>query len=157
MGKISLLVYEQECMGCHACEIACKQEHQLDVGLLFIKVIERSPVYIPIYCHHCSDPPCMDACPMEAISQNEMGIVRVDGELCDGCKTCVEACPYGAIQFDDDRQVALMCDLCYERLENRMEPACSAVCPTRCILWGDEETIARQTDQRRLFWQEKSA
>ena len=154
MRKVSLLVYQQDCMGCHACEVACKQEHGLDVGPRLVKVIERAPVFIPIYCHHCAKPPCRDACPEEALSKNEMGIVRVDEELCIGCKACIEACPFGAMQFNVETEVALKCDLCYERLENQKAPACSLVCPTRCILWGDMETISQQIEERRLFEQE---
>ena len=87
---------------------------------------------------------------MEAISRNEWGIVRVDEELCIGCKACVEACPFGAMQFDGEKEVALMCDLCYERLQNNEEPACSLVCPTRCILWGDMKAISEKMERRLL-------
>ena len=151
MGKVSLMVFQKDCMGCHACEVACKQEHGLGVGPRFIKVIERAPsYYIPIYCHHCAKPPCKDSCPVDAISRNEWGIVRVDEELCIGCKACVEACPFGAMQFDEEQEVAMMCDLCYERLKNDEEPACSMVCPTRCILWGDMKAISEKMEQRLL-------
>ena len=150
MGEVSLMVFQKDCMGCHACEVACKQEHGLGVGPRFIKVIERAPSYIPIYCHHCAKPPCKDSCPVEAISRNEWGIVRVDEELCIGCKACVEACPFGAMQFDEEKEVALMCDLCYERLRNNEEPACSMACPTRCILWGDMKAISEEMEQRLL-------
>jgi Fe-S-cluster-containing dehydrogenase component len=150
MREVSLMVLQKDCMGCHACEVACKQEHGLDVGPRFIKVIERAPSYIPIYCHHCARPPCKDSCPMEAISRNEWGIVHVDEELCIGCKACVEACPFGAMQFDEEKEVALMCDLCYERLRNNEEPACSKACPTRCILWGDMKAISEKVEQRLL-------
>ena len=148
MGKVSLMVLQKDCVGCHACEIACKQEHGLGVGPRFIKVIERSPAYIPIYCHHCARPPCKDSCPADAISRNEWSIVCVDAELCIGCKACVEACPFGAMQFDEETDVAMMCDLCYERLEGGEEPACSTVCPTRCILWGDMKAISQEMERR---------
>jgi Fe-S-cluster-containing dehydrogenase component len=153
MGKVSLIIFQEDCMGCHACEVACKQEHGLDEGARLIKVLERSPVFIPIYCHHCSKPPCRDSCPVEAIVRDERGIVRVDEELCIGCMACVEACPFGAMQFDEEREVALKCDLCYERLDNGEGPACSLACPTRCIVWGDTETIYRNME-RRLLQQE---
>ena len=150
MGKVSLLVFQQDCVGCHTCEVACKQEHGLGVGPRFMKVIERSPSFIPVYCHHCAKPPCKDACPEGAISRNEWGIVRVNAELCIGCLACIEACPFGAMQFDEERAVAMMCDLCYERLREGKEPACSTVCPTRCILWGDMKAISEQMEQRLL-------
>lgn len=150
MGRASLMVFQKDCMGCHACEVACKQEHGLDVGPRFIKVIERAPSYLPIYCHHCARPPCSDACPVEAVWKDERGIVRVDAELCIGCKECVEACPFGAMQFDEHTEVAMMCDLCRERLERDEKPACTEVCPTRCILWGDVKAISGAMERRLL-------
>ena len=151
MRKVTLMVFQKDCMGCHACEVACKQEHGLDIGPRFIKVIERGHAHIPIYCHHCARPPCGEACPEEAISRNEWGIVQVDDELCIGCKACVEACSFGAMQYDEQREGALMCDLCQDRLKNDEAPACSLVCPTGCILWGDMRAISEEIDQRRLL------
>ena len=150
MGKVSLMVFQKDCMGCHACEVACKQEHGLGVGPRLIKVIDRAPSYIPIYCHHCAKPPCKDSCPVDAISRDERGIVLIDKDLCIGCKACVEACPFGGMQFDEEQEVALMCDLCYERLKNNEEPACSMACPTRCILWGDMKAISQEMERRLL-------
>ncbi len=150
MRKVTLMVFQKDCVGCHACEVACKQEHGLHTGPRFIKVIERGDSNLPVYCHHCVRPPCRDACPEEAIWKNEWGIVQVNHELCIGCMACVEACPFGAMQFDEERGAALMCDLCYERLKNDEPPACSLACPTRCILWGDMKTISEEMDRRLL-------
>jgi len=73
-------------MGCHACEVACKQEHGLHVGPRVIKVIERAPYFKPLFCHHCEDAPCALACPQEAITKDpKTGVVLVDGEKCNGC------------------------------------------------------------------------
>ena len=150
MRKVSMMVLQRECMGCHACEVACKQEHGLGVGPRVIKVIERAPIYLPIYCRHCARPPCGDSCPEGAITRNERGIVLVDNDLCIGCKACIEACPFGAMQFDEEREVAMLCDLCYERLQNNQEPACSLACPTQCILWGDMDAISQEIERRLL-------
>ncbi|NVM25513.1 MAG: 4Fe-4S dicluster domain-containing protein [Desulfobacterales bacterium] len=150
MEKVSLIVFQKDCMGCHACEVACKQEHELDVGPRFIKVIERAPSYIPIYCHHCARPPCKDACPEDAIFRDETGIVHIKEDLCIGCKACIEACPFGAMQFDEEREVAVKCDLCYERLKMNEEPACSTACPTQCILWGNMNKVSEEIEERLL-------
>ena len=148
MEKVSLIFFKSDCIGCHSCEIACKQEHGLGVGPRLVKVIEKAPDFIPVYCHHCADAPCKNACPVEAISRNEQGIVLIDDGLCIGCKACVEACPFGAMQFDEEREIAVKCDLCIERLKNNELPACVLVCPTNCILYGDMREIQEKIEQR---------
>lgn len=150
MGKISLTVFHEDCMGCHACEVACKQEHGPGTGARLIKVLERSPSFIPIYCHHCARPPCQEACPVQAIYRNERGIVLIDAGRCIGCKDCVEACPFAAMQFNDENEVAAKCDLCLARLDRSAEPACSRACPTRCIFWGDTASLTEALEGRVL-------
>jgi len=145
MGKIALHFFEEDCNGCHACEVACKQEHGLGVGPRLVRVIEKSPRFIPIYCHHCARPPCGDACPVEAITRNERGIVLINKEICIGCRECVEACPFGAMQYDDDQEYAVKCDLCHERIEAGEAPACSLACPAHCIAWGDAKGFSKAT------------
>jgi Fe-S-cluster-containing dehydrogenase component len=135
--KVSFMFFKKDSMGCHACEVACKQEHGLGVGPRFVRVVEKAPDFVPIYCHHCANPPCGEACPVDAISRNDQGLVLIDYDACIGCKACVEACPFGAMQFDEDGDVAVKCDLCVERLNDAEGPACAAVCPTGCIFWGD--------------------
>jgi len=142
MEKISWVIRKKDCMGCHACEVACKQEHGLGVGPRLIQVREESPDFIPIYCHHCARPPCRDACPVEAITRNDQGIVLIDEAVCIGCRDCVEACPFGAMQFEDNREIAIKCDLCIHRLAENKKPACMSVCPTGCISLGGQKSIA---------------
>jgi len=74
---------------------------------------------------------------VEAISRTEQGVVLIDEALCIGCKACVEACPFGAMQFDEDRELAVKCDMCIERQERDQKPACASICPTGCIFFGD--------------------
>jgi len=86
MGKITLVFDERNCSGCHACEVACKQEHGLGVGPRIVRVIERAPAFKPLYCHHCIDAPCAIACPEDAITTDpETGVVLHDIDKCDGC------------------------------------------------------------------------
>ncbi len=117
MEKISLTVFKKDCMGCHACEVACKQEHSLGIGPRFIRVLEDSPFFTPVYCHHCANAPCRESCPVRAIYRDERGIVCIDSETCIGCRECVTACPFAAMQFDDVGEKAAKCDLCRERLQ----------------------------------------
>lgn len=145
MKKSSLTIFKDDCCGCHSCEVACKQEHHLGVGPRLIRVIEKSPLFIPIYCHHCAKPPCKDACPVEAIFRNDQGLVLIHEEACIGCRECVTACPFGAMQFDDAKEVAAKCDLCLERYQMGQAPSCSLVCPTGCIIWGDTKNLLNRT------------
>jgi len=90
MNKITLLFNENKCSGCHACEVACKQEHNLAVGPRVVRVIESTPNFKPLYCHHCEDAPCVIACPEDAITTDpETGVVLHSPFLCDGCDAVV--------------------------------------------------------------------
>ena len=140
MEKAAFVVFRADCCGCHACEVACKQEHGLGVGPRLIRIIEKSPDFIPLYFHHCASAPCAEACPAGVILRNELGIVLIDGEVCIGCKECVDACPFGAMQFDGE--TAVKCDLCRERLASGQGPVCASVCPTGCIFYGDATGLA---------------
>ncbi len=60
----------------------------------------------------------------------------IDEALCIGCKECLEACPFGAMQYDDEGEVAMKCDLCLDRINADEAPACGSVCPTGCITWA---------------------
>jgi NADPH-dependent glutamate synthase beta subunit-like oxidoreductase len=86
MTKISLMFNEKNCSGCHACEVACKQEHGLGVGPRVVRVIEQAPYFKPLFCHHCEDAPCAAACPEDAISKDaQTGVVLHDKDKCTGC------------------------------------------------------------------------
>lgn len=136
MERLKLRINAEDCMGCHACEIACKQEHGLGVGPRLIKIIEHIDRFTPIYCRHCARPPCREACPVEAIKKDEEGIVHISEELCIGCRDCVDACPFGTMQFDEVQGMARKCDLCAALLAEGQMPACASVCATKCILFS---------------------
>lgn len=148
--EFALVVNTENCVGCHACEIACKQENNLPVGPRLIKILSDGPQQIDgklqlrykvACCLQCSNAPCQDACPVNAISTRGDGIVIIDEVLCNGCKECIESCPYGVMQFDESRQVACKCDLCAKRLDNGLKPACVSVCPSHCINYGDRKKL----------------
>lgn len=148
--EFTLVVNNENCVGCYACEIACKQENNLPVGPRLIRVNTDGPKQIDgklqlrykvALCLQCSDAPCQEACPVGAISTRNDGIVVIDEELCNGCQQCVESCPYGVMQFDDAANVARKCDLCTKRLDKGLKPACVAVCPSHCINYGDKKKL----------------
>jgi NADPH-dependent glutamate synthase beta subunit-like oxidoreductase len=85
MGKISLMINQDDCNGCHSCEVACKQEHGLGVGPRVIRVIEKAPLFVPLFCHHCENAPCAMSCPEDAITKDPLEVVLHNPEKCNGC------------------------------------------------------------------------
>jgi len=149
MIEHALVIDHESCWGCKTCEVACKQEHHSSEGVKLIAVAEEGPkvvdgkltlVFHVNVCRHCEDPPCADVCPEDAISTREDGIVVMDYEICTGCRVCIDACPYDAIAFDEAENVAQKCNLCYERVEAGLIPACADnVCLAHCIHFGDPQ------------------
>jgi Fe-S-cluster-containing dehydrogenase component len=145
------------CIGCFACETACKQEHDLPPGPKWIKVIQAGPVeiggklvmdFVPMHCRHCANPPCMSACPVKAISKRSDGIVLFHEELCVGCKQCMEACPFGAPQYNPEKGTVQACNLCQERVDQGLLPACVQNCPTQALLFGDPNQLSERLREK---------
>lgn len=149
--KMKLLAAKDLCIGCFACETACKQEHNLPVGPRWMKVIQVGPTeistklvmdFIPMHCRHCENPPCMGACPVDAISKRSDGIVIFNEELCIACNQCIEACPFGAPQYNPEKKVVQACTLCYERVDQGLLPSCVQNCPTQALIFGDPNAFS---------------
>ncbi|MBP2652795.1 MAG: 4Fe-4S ferredoxin, iron-sulpur binding protein [Firmicutes bacterium] len=131
------------CIGCRTCEIACALAHSKDGALSSLtaesfvarlKVVKTARVTTPIQCRHCENAPCVKACTKAALVQSGDSVQVVEG-VCIGCKECVMACPYGAIELcadnDDAKTVKVIkCDLCKT---SDGSPACVKVCPTKAI------------------------
>ena len=158
----------QSCVGCKACQIACKDKNNLDTGILWRKVVEVSggewvqngPLWIDhnfayflsTACNHCERPICKEVCPTQAISQREDGIVLIDGNICVGCRYCEWACPYGAPQFDASAKVMTKCNLCYDLVDQGKSPACVSACQTRVLEFGDIDALrAKHGDLDEVF------
>jgi len=149
MKPYTLIIRHDHCWGCRTCEVACKQENGAPKGIRLISVWQDGPrmmdgrmnvMFRVNVCRHCEDPPCVDACPEEAISKREDGIVVMEDERCSGCESCVDACPYNAIDFDGSKGVARKCNLCHHRVDRGLIPACADnICPAHCIYFGDPD------------------
>lgn len=143
--KWGMAIDLERCIGCHACSVACKVEHNVPLGNFRTKVyyhdsgvfpkVTRS--FLPTLCMHCEDAPCQKACPSSAISRGADGIVRIDLDICDSHGDCEPACPYGAIYLDPISNVADKCNFCENRLAVGMEPACVEACPGEVLIFGD--------------------
>lgn len=150
MAQKRLFVDFDYCIGCRACEVACKQENHIPVGIKWINVVQVGPRmvgnklkmdFIPMRCRHCVNAPCIEACPEKAIAGRSDNIVLIDSDLCTGCMACTEACSFGAIQLNPQTQVAEKCTLCVPRIDAGLEPACVHACPSKCMYFGDINEI----------------
>ena len=136
---------QRTCIGCHACTVACKTEHEVPVGKFrtWVKYVESGEFpattrdFGVMRCNHCTDAPCVNICPTGALFKRDDGIVDFDNERCIGCKACMQACPYDAIYLDPDTNTAAKCNFCAHRVDAGLEPACVVVCPTHSIWVGD--------------------
>lgn len=141
------------CSGCKACQIACKDKHNLEIGRIWRRVFEitggswiahenswQSNVFsynVSISCNHCDRPICMEVCPTSAISKRSDGIVLIDQTNCVGCGYCQWACPYNAPQLDPASRKMTKCTLCFDYLDAGKPPACVAACPLRVLDFGE--------------------
>jgi Fe-S-cluster-containing dehydrogenase component len=133
------------CVGCMDCVVACKTENDVPEGfnrdwIAYDVKGEFPTLHMEIRserCNHCDSPPCVHCCPTGASHVHDVGgVVLVDDDQCIGCKACVAACPYGA-RFIHPDGYADKCTFCIHRVEEGLDPACVAVCPTHCMRFGD--------------------
>ena len=135
----------RKCIGCHACTIACKAEHQIPVGShrCWVKTVEKGTFpdtrrfFFPVLCNQCEEAPCVRICPTNALFKRRDGIVDLNAASCIGCRACMEACPYDQLFIDPNTHTAEKCNFCANRVENKLLPACVSVCPTECRIFGD--------------------
>ena len=165
------------CIGCKACEVACKQWNQLPSDGLkftgysydntlhlsettwrhvaFVEQIDQDRkregsrwLMMSDVCKHCQEAPCQEACPTGAIITNEFGNVYVQPDICNGCGYCVAACPFGVLGRSETDGHAHKCTLCYDRQKGGLEPACAKACPTDSIQFGPLEELREKAKQR---------
>ena len=153
--KYGFIIDNRKCIGCHACTTACKSEHDVAVGVnrTYVKQVEKGEfpntrrIFSVMRCNHCTDAPCVEICPVEALYTREDGIVDFDNNRCIGCKSCMQACPYDALYIDPDNNTAAKCNYCAHRIEVGREPACVTVCPEHAIIAGDMENPETEISQ----------
>ncbi|MGE5828661.1 MAG: 4Fe-4S dicluster domain-containing protein [Micromonosporaceae bacterium] len=166
------------CIGCKACEVACKEWNLLagdapafgdgydNTGSLdaqnwrhvkFIDNVADKPVNVgqgkawlmmSDVCKHCQHASCMEVCPTGSIIRTEFDTVYIQPDVCNGCRDCIAACPYGVIEMDAQKKVAQKCTLCYDRLQGGLEPACAKACPTQSIQFGPLDELRDQARKR---------
>lgn len=141
----------EKCIGCRTCEVACVVAHQQNQDCASvssaaftprIRVIKDDAFTTAVACHQCEDAPCANVCPTHAI-RREHGHIFVEQARCIGCKSCMLACPFGAMNVvsRSSRVQAIKCDLCWHR---EAGPACVEACPTGALQCIDAVSIQRQ-------------
>ncbi len=150
----AFLIDNRRCIGCHACSVACKAEHEVPLGVArtWVKYVEKGVfpetrrTFTVTRCNHCADAPCVEICPTTALFTRRDGIVDFDPRRCIGCKACMQGCPYDALYIDPETETAAKCNYCAHRVDVGLEPPCVTVCPTQAIVAGDlDDKTARLT------------
>jgi formate dehydrogenase iron-sulfur subunit len=165
------------CIGCKACEVACKSWNQLPAreggqpelsGISYdntvqlsgttwrhVKFIEQfdSPyngrwLMMSDVCKHCVQAGCIEVCPTGAIIRTEFDTVVIQSDVCNGCRACIAGCPFGVIDMNPVSGTAQKCTLCYDRMSVGLEPACSKACPTDSIQFGPIDELRRRAQTR---------
>ena len=139
-----------DCIGCRACEVACKDKNGLPAGPRFRRVqyIEGGTypeVYaykVNVSCNHCAKPACLPACPTGAIFKRQKdGIVDIDSTLCIGCRRCEATCPYGAPQYDPEDGIVKKCNMCVDEIDAGRKPYCVMGCMMRVLDIGNIDQL----------------
>jgi formate dehydrogenase iron-sulfur subunit len=166
------------CIGCKACEVACKEWNQLPatnggqntlsgnsydntrrldgIHWRHVKFVEDfSPdrsqaawLMMSDVCKHCVQAACLDVCPTGAIIRTEFDTVVIQADVCNGCRDCIAACPFDVIGMNPETNTAQKCTLCYDRMQNGMTPACAQACPTQSIQFGPIAELRQRADAR---------
>jgi formate dehydrogenase iron-sulfur subunit len=166
------------CIGCKACEVACKEWNQLPsagggittmsgqsydntrrldgIHWRHVKFVEQFSadrtqgrwLLMSDVCKHCVRAGCLEVCPTGAIIRTEFDTVVIQADVCNGCRDCIGACPFGVIEIDPASGTAQKCTLCYDRLQAGLEPACSKACPTDSITFGPIQDLKARAEKR---------
>src|ERR671932_350400 len=165
------------CIGCKACEVACKSWNQLPAreggraelsGQSYdntlrlsgdtwrhVKFIEQFDgpyngrwLMMSDVCKHCVQAGCLEVCPTGAIIRTEFDTVVIQSDVCNGCRDCIGACPFGVIEINPATHRAQKSPPCYDRLQLGMTPACAQACPTASIQFGPIQELRQRADAR---------
>jgi Fe-S-cluster-containing dehydrogenase component len=155
--QMTLLVDIDRCIRCYACEVACKQEHDLPPGPRWTSVITVGPRsvqgvlhqdFVFATCLHCEDPACVAVCAAGAISKGEDGLVVIDEAKCKKCGLCAIACPFGAVHLRPDNKTAWKCNQCADRVGTGLPPACVQHCAGGALQYVTPEELLAITSGR---------
>ncbi len=174
-GQVGILIDTTRCIGCRACQLACKQKNglpadaaNLPANRTFPEALsdttftlidfrrtggsETKPVFTTVkkQCMHCLEPACASVCPVGAIQKTARGPVVYDPEKCMGCRYCMAACPFGIPKFEWDSANPRIrkCEMCNDLIEQGKQPACVAACPTQALVFGTRAELVAEAQKR---------
>ncbi len=164
MTNRAILTDTTKCIGCLECVAACKSTYGLETevprtwqkndGLSannWTSVLQKpGEKFIRKQCRHCLEPACATACPVGALHKTELGAVVYDRDKCIGCRYCMMACPFGIPRYDWDEAVPYVrkCIMCYEKIKDGEQPACTKACPTQATIFGTREDLLKEAHRR---------
>ncbi|PKM83254.1 MAG: 4Fe-4S ferredoxin [Firmicutes bacterium HGW-Firmicutes-14] len=172
MAELAKYIDVTKCTGCRGCQVACKQwnglaavdtefsgsyENPPKMGgdtwtkIRFFETEESGKVkflFRKAQCMHCTEASCVAVCAAGAVTKNDRGVVIIDQNRCIGCKNCVVACPFHAVGFSEETGTSRKCRMCYERIENGMDPACVKTCPVGAVTIGERDRILIQAKEK---------
>ena len=163
MSKYIVTQDVADCIGCRACEVHCKAKNHSGPGAYYCRILEvqsnrgKTPQidFVYLSCFHCEKAWCVDACPTGAMRRRDSdGIVYVEVKDCVGCKVCITACPWTVPQWNAETGKVGKCDLCKDRLDQGLEPACVSKCTTGCLKLttpAEASQTARQAFAEQLY------
>jgi len=156
----AIVINVKKCLACKNCEMACALVHSKSKVLeesihetprpQAVVTLETSGKFaVPIQCRHCQNAPCVTVCPTSAIHRDGPDEpVLINKDLCIGCKYCLTACPFGAIDITRDGKAVTKCDLCIRRTKAGQLPACVEICSTGALQYAELSDVLSERRQQ---------
>jgi len=155
LPRWGMVIDLDRCVGCHTCEVVCKIENDVPLGIWrsWVKEVEKGTypdvvrAFRPTLCNHCENPICVKVCPVGAAWQREDGIVAVDPHLCVGCRYCMSACPYEVRYVHPTKGMIDKCDFCSTRVDAGLQPSCVEACPAGARIFGNLNDVKSEVSK----------